>query len=97
MIEPLLGPLGATVDRALDMLHQAFYDADPNTWGEGPVAAQTQRAMMSTVREAPKRTPEEIAEMQSRKAARYEHLRPGYLERLATAFRAYARNREAAE
>lgn len=81
----------------LDRVHQAMYDSSPATWGEGPVAEATVRAMMSKVQQAPKRTPEEIEEMNARKAARYEKLRPGYLEGIATALRAYARNREGAE
>lgn len=96
LIEPLVHA-GVPVDVVLDRVHQSMFDANADTWGEGPVAEATVRAMMSKVRQAPKRTPEELEEMNRRKAARYEKLRPGYLEGIATALRAYARNREGAE
>lgn len=93
LIEPLVQQ-GVPVDVVLNRIHQSIFDSSAATWGEGPVAEATVRAMMSKVKQAPKRTPEELEEMNRRKAARYEKLRPGYLQGIATALRAYARNRE---
>lgn len=92
LIEPAINS-GATIDGVLDRLHQAMYDQSKQSWGEGPLAEGRSRAMMTTG-EARKRTPEETAEMNRKKAAQRAKQKRPTLELLATAFRAYARNRE---
>lgn len=94
LIEPTVSG-GTPIDVVLDKLHQAMFDSHKDSWGEGPLAERQHRAMM-TVGEARRRTPEEVAEMNRRKAELKAKHRLPVLEQLAGAFRAYARNREGA-